>query len=59
MTKRNPAVSVAYRDRFYTDKSGTTWRRGLDGWFDDSIPGIIHLIGHDEMAKVIEQENPE
>lgn len=53
----HPAVIRAYREGTYTDKNGTAWRKGLDGWFVDS-PGMIQLAYHHMMVDLIEKENP-
>lgn len=54
----NPAVRKAYEDRTYTDKEGTTWRRGMDGWFDDSKRPDIWLIRHHSFVEMVEREHP-
>jgi hypothetical protein len=58
VNSKNPAVIEAYRTHTYTSKSGTVWRRGLDGWFNDSVPGVIHVTYHHMMVDLIEKENP-
>lgn len=55
----NPAVRKAYADGKYTTKTAHEWRRGMDGWFNDSAPNTIHLIRHHDMVSLIEQENPQ
>lgn len=52
----HPAVTKAYREREYTDANGTLWERGMDGWFDRSRPGWIHIMHHHDMADLIERE---
>jgi hypothetical protein len=55
----NKAVKAAYENRVYVDGLGARWRRGMDGWFRDMGDGDVYLIRHEEMVKVIEEENPE
>lgn len=55
----NPAVTKAFEDGTYITKTAHTWRRGMDGWFNDSDPNTIHLIRHDEMVELIADENPQ
>ena len=51
-------MTKAFEEGTYITKTGNVWRRGMDGWFNDSDPNTIHLIRHDEMVELIEQENP-
>lgn len=53
----HPAVRAAYAARVYVDRDGTTWRRGLDGWFGDDMPGVTHLLRHHDMQALIVQEH--
>ena len=57
----NPAVTKAYDDGTYTDKDGSKWRRGMDGWFLDNVDGRggMMLCYHHDMVALIERENPE
>ena len=48
----------AYAEGAYTTKTGHAWRRGMDGWFFDGDPNTIHVIRHNDMVSLIEQENP-
>ncbi|MGZ4659664.1 MAG: hypothetical protein ACXVYB_00125 [Arthrobacter sp.] len=56
----NPAVRKAYEDRTYTDKEGTVWRRGMDGWFLDNVDGKggFMLIRHGNFVELVEKEHP-
>lgn len=58
MRSTNPAVTKAYKEHTYTAADGAVWRQGMDGWFNDSIPGVIHLTYHHMMVDLIEKENP-
>lgn len=55
---KNPAVIKAYGEGYYTDYQGVRWRRGMDGWFDDSMPGIIHLVYDHMFVAIVEEEHP-
>jgi hypothetical protein len=52
------AVYEAIQSGAYTDKAGTIWRKGVDGWFMDHGGNDIYLISHGEMEKIIKEENP-
>lgn len=58
----NPAVRKAYEDRTYTAADGTSWRRGLDGWFTDIVtdlgPDGLMLIRHHDFVELVEKEHP-
>jgi hypothetical protein len=54
----HPAVVEAWGTRYYVDKAGVTWRRGMDGWFMEHDGNDIYLIRHGDMEKIIEEENP-
>jgi hypothetical protein len=59
MTRINKAVERAYEEGSYTDRQGVTWRRGMDGWFDDNFQGGVLLVRHHDFVGFIESENPE
>lgn len=52
-------MTKAFEEGTYITKTGNVWRRGMDGWFNDSDPNTIHLIRMDEMVDLIREENPE
>jgi hypothetical protein len=55
-TVSNPAVSAAYARGEYTTKDGTTYKRGMDGWFEVHDGEGIHLVRHHDMANLIAEE---
>lgn len=57
MASNNPVVRAAYDAGTYTDADGKVWTRGMDGWFLQHPGEDIYLIRHDDMVKIIEQEN--
>lgn len=56
---KNKAVRAAYDAGTYTDALGVSWRKGMDGWFDDNYFGGMFLARHDDMVAMIEKENPD
>jgi hypothetical protein len=50
-------VEWAYQRGYYVDKSGVTWRKGMDGWFMEHDSNDIILIRHGDMEKIIEKEH--
>lgn len=57
---KNKAVRKAYETGEYTDNVGVTWRKGMDGWFDDSYgPNAVFLARHHDFVEMIEKEHPE
>lgn len=55
-TVSNPAVAAAYAKGEYTTKDGTTYKRGMDGWFEVHEGEGIHLMWHHHMAALIAEE---
>lgn len=55
----NKAVRAAYEAGTYIDSQGVSWRRGMDGWFDDNFQGGMFLCRHDDFVEFVEKENPD
>lgn len=57
MLSKNKKVIELYDAGEYTDKQGTVWKRGMDGWFDRQ-PGYFVVWRHHDFVKYIEEEYP-
>lgn len=56
---KNKAVRAAYEAGTYTDARGVSWRKGMDGWFDDHFFGGMFLARHDDFVSMVETEHPD